>query len=409
MGSLMTGYGSLEGYPGTGSSGYPGAGGLPENIPPENRDQLPPGGSPAPSPVMADDGARAASGAVRDVGAGEADRAGSHIVMERIPASDDTDTLTKQTIGKMCEYIGAGARDENIRLATAGAIAKLGLGRTDPFSIAWSVFWFCKHRVKRVLDEAAMFRLGEPDQVDMLIAPAVLVQMRDAAEDCDGFTMLAAAMLAAAGVEQCIVTIACDPRDRSRWSHVFGMVNIGGGGDRADEWLPLDCSHGKGPGWMVPRRQIFRWQAWSLSGEPIDVAPPVRSSLRGYVFGPRGMGDTCTDPATGETYDCGQVFTPPADTTPPDFSTPTFGPFPQAPAPSGPGFNWNQFVAGLIGTAGRVATVATAPAGSVITPQGAVITPRPFGSLAGGGSSLLWIGAAVVGGLLLANSLGGRR
>src|SRR5208337_4293713 len=76
-------------------------------------------------PAFAGDGSRPAAAA-----------AASNVELERIPVSDDTDTLTRQTVAKMCEYIRDGITDPNVRMCMGAAIEKLGLGRVDPFSLA---------------------------------------------------------------------------------------------------------------------------------------------------------------------------------------------------------------------------------------------------------------------------------
>ena len=99
--------------------------------------------------------------------AGESDDTRLRLIMEREPAAEDTASSTAQTVRKMCEYIRESVRSGHsigrgvclqIVLRAAGAIHSLW---------AWAAFWFVKHRVKRVLDEGALIRLGEPDQVDM--------------------------------------------------------------------------------------------------------------------------------------------------------------------------------------------------------------------------------------------------
>jgi hypothetical protein len=346
------------------------------------------------------------------------------IEVEREPAATDTDSLTLQTIAKMCDYIAEGVLDPELQSATDLAIARFGRDFRDPYSVAWTVFWFCKHRVKRVMDEAALFRLGEPDQADMLISPAVLIRMKDAAEDCDGFTMLAAAMLGVAQVEQCIATIACDPRDRSRWSHVFNMVRL-----RNGDWLPLDCSHGPGPGWMVPRNRIYRWQCWGLDGNPVDVAMPVRSNLNGYVYrGPRppipgyarrrfqpaggfsGVGfGQCNVDAEGN-VDCGDdgflidSTSLPVDTTGTSTQTsPISGVNPATGAVTGIPFNWNTFAGALATDAAAVAKVAELPAGASLLPNGTVVgAGQSLSSLSGlfSGSNLLLL-LLLIGGIVI--------
>lgn len=312
------------------------------------------------------------------------------VVAERTPVPDDSDSLTKITVAKMCEYIRSSAADPHVIGAAQYAAQRFGRGVNDPASFAWGVFWFLKHRVRRVLDEGNMFRVGEQGASDLLIAPSVLLRMANPAEDCDGFTMAAAAMLQALGVNQCIATVACDPREPERWSHVFGMVQLSNG-----EWMPLDCSHGAVPGWMVPRERISRWQCWDLQGNPIDVAPPVRSHLRGYRR--RGMGQC--DPSVDPT--CGLDTLTPIPGTQLDPTT-LPGQLSTVPVSSSPGFNWSQFlsaaVPALAADATRVASIAELPYGSSLTPSGAVIG-GPYGGFNLGSIMpllLLGLGAVLV-------------
>lgn len=356
------------------------------------------------------------------------------VIAERIPVSDDTDELTKTTIAKMCEYIAKGMIAPNVVAAARYAAHAFAGGRRDPQALAWGVFWFLKHRVRRVLDEGNMFRIGEPGASDLLIAPDALLAMPNPSEDCDGFTMAAAAMLGALGVQSCIVTVACDPREPRRWSHVFGMVEGPNG------WFPLDCSHGTAPGWMVPRSRISRWQAWDLSGNPINIDAPAVSPLRGYVSR-RGMGQDCSDP-TAEDYDANclgisDITSPTPISTGIDpntgdtivcpsgysvsgancvdafgnilVSSPTGSGSPSVSLPAGStssssGINWNALLAEITGAGARVATVAELPAGASLTPSGAVI-----GSVASSISSMLPLLLLAVGAVVVISLLEGAR
>jgi hypothetical protein len=218
----------------------------------------------------------------------------------------------------MAEYIRDSAGDPGVRAAAEYAQRHFGRGSRSPAMLAWAVFWYVKHCVEFRNDEATLFRIGERDQQDLLISPSVLVRMKKPAEDCDGFTMLSAAMLTALGVPVVIVTVAVDPRDRSRWSHVFPMALVGDKGV-AIRAIPLDASHGVGPGWMVPREHINRWQAWNLEAKPVDIKPAAFQGLHGYRrVGPgrtggaggargvayrrrvRGMGEVCISYEGGE-------------------------------------------------------------------------------------------------------------
>jgi hypothetical protein len=286
--------------------------------------------------------------------------------------SDDTDSLTKTTVQKMGQYIRESAADPHVQNCARYAYERMGRLPWMPApSPVDGVFFFLKHRVRRVLDEGTAFKLGEPGALDVLISPAVLLRMPNPAEDCDGFTMAAAAMLSALGIENCIATVACDPREPERWSHVFSLVKLPNG-----EWMPLDCSHGDRPGWMVPTKQISRWQAWDLNGNPLDIPIPVRSQLRGYVprRQRRGVGQICFD-ESNIAYDCSGGV--PYDPTPlvpgiPQGSSTVFGG--SGPIqPSSPGFNWAAFTQMLAADATRVASIAELPAGASLTPGGAVM------------------------------------
>lgn len=206
------------------------------------------------------------------------------IAAERRPAGNDTDTSTVRTVRLMTDYIRSAADDPLVQRCADYAWRRFGMGSIEPAAIAWAVFWYVKHCIKFRLDEATMFRIGETDEQDLLIDPAVLVRMKDPSEDCDGFTMLEAAMLTVLGVPVVIAVVAVDPKDPRRWSHVFPCALLPGG-----RVMPLDASHGVGPGWMVPRSRISRWQAFDLNGEPVDVQPS-NEGLHGYVRSGRGFG-----------------------------------------------------------------------------------------------------------------------
>ena len=197
---------------------------------------------------------------------------------------DDTDTATRKTVEKMCELIRESCADPLVQKCAEYAKQHFALGSNDPAALAWGVFWYVKHSVKFRLDEGTMFQIGERDQQDLLISPAVLVRMKDPAEDCDGFTMLTAALLTCLGVPVVIATVATEADDPSRWSHVFLCAIVNG------RVIPLDTSHGPAPGWMVPRSRIHRWQTWKLDGKPAEVKIPSYQGLHGYATARRGMG-----------------------------------------------------------------------------------------------------------------------
>ncbi len=198
------------------------------------------------------------------------------IALERIRTDDATDTLTQATVLKMCALIRDSATDPLVARCAAYAKKHFACGSADPAALAWGVFWYVKHCVKFRSDEGTMMQIGE-HALDLLTAPAVLVRMKNPSEDCDGFTMLSAAMLTILGVKVLVTTVATDMDDPRRWSHVFLCAIVNG------RVLPLDTSHGKAPGWMVPRDRINRFQTWTLDGRPADVKIPNYQGLHGYV------------------------------------------------------------------------------------------------------------------------------
>jgi len=322
------------------------------------------------------------------------------VVAEEVEASDDNDTATTQTVDMMARYIREASRDPYLRYLASGACHLFARDRTDPYSAAWSVFWFLKHRIRRVLDEGIMLRIGRPNEHDLLTDPRVLLRSKDAQEDCDGFTMAALALLTSIGVPACMVTVACDRKEPGRWSHVFTMVRLPDG-----NWFPIDCSHGPQPGWMVPRRDITRWQAWDINGKPIEAKPASRSTLHGYMFRPRGMGDTCTVDENGDETCTTDTSTPVDTGTPTPITLPCLagaGPLqpgqyycPASPSTSGASptgttaaagsNNWLAPLFNMLGTTAKVIQNETLPVGTVIRNADGSITANlgPAGAAAG--------------------------
>jgi hypothetical protein len=340
------------------------------------------------------------------------------VVREKVPtaaAVGDLETATAQTVAKMCEYIDAGARDTVVRSWAEHAANMYGGAAGTPAALCWAVFWLVKHAVKYAHDEPRLFRLGEPGALDLLIAPAVLARMRKPKEDCDGFTMLICALLRALLIESYIVTVAADPADPSRWSHVFVMAKLDDG-----TFVPLDASHGAFPGWMVPAEHIFRWQAWQLNGRPADdVRMPRFTGLHGYTrpgskMTRRGVGDCLIASQTEGICPDGSPYMGTLDS---GGAAPT-------PKPPTSGTNWDSFLQNIISQGvGISKSILTPPAYQQVSRDpvtGALVSTTirnqptaagAFTSLTGSGISpntLLIGGIAVVAVLAFASMKGGR-
>src|SRR5271154_1219045 len=285
------------------------------------------------------------------------------IAIEETPAGESSDEATVRTVAKMCEYIRAAIDDPGVRAAAQYAANHFAVDGS-PGSLVWAVFWYVKHCVKFRQDEATMFRVGREQEYDLLIAPAVLVRMQDPAEDCDGFTMLTAALCAILEIPVYIATVAVSPADPGRWSHVFAIADVNG------SIVPLDTSHGRGPGWMVPRERINRFQAWDLDGHPVGLEPAKFRGLHGYVRS--GFGD---DSGDGSSFiDIGSELSGGAVVDSPTASTEI--PLTSVSSSSGPSLSTDltNFFTALTGQAASVAKVAETPVTSITLPNGTVVS-----------------------------------
>ena len=99
--------------------------------------------------------------------------------------------------------------------------------------------------------------LDRPDK-ELLITPKLLIQIRRG--DCDDFSTLLASLILAAGLPVSIyfVTVAADPQEPERFSHVYVMVALPDGRPMA-----LDASHGLYPGWEI-QRNVERKLYWPV-------------------------------------------------------------------------------------------------------------------------------------------------
>ena len=223
---------------------------------------------------------------------------------ERVPAALDPDEATAQTVRIMCRHIEKSAADPLLKACARSAVAQwrggpafAASGRdpsTDARAIAESIWWWAKHQLKFVHHAALILAwLNERDQLQLLIEPSVLVRMQQMRGDCAIYTMLICAMLDTFRVPWEIVTLAVDPSQPEIFSHVFPVAVLPNG-----RRLALDASHGKFPGWRVPKDRTFRSQAWNQSGEQVADAPQF-DGLHNYVPATKwnwsGLGQDSTD------------------------------------------------------------------------------------------------------------------
>lgn len=174
-------------------------------------------------------------------------------LLTRTPCKSDTDSSTAATIGLMQQYILAASQNPDIIAAAQEALRGI-----PDYAPAWrkadAIWAWVKANFRFQTDEAILahsFGLGPENE--LLIRPELFLQVRTG--DCDDFSMLTCSLLRAAGVPAQLVTIAADPGEPGRWSHVYAAVVL-----ENNNTIPMDTSHGLYFGWESPRS--YRKAAW---------------------------------------------------------------------------------------------------------------------------------------------------
>ena len=359
----------------------------------------------------------------------------------RIPASPDPDRATVQTIQEMVRLIDLAADDPLVYAFAAegvdtwrGGLDFAASGRdpwTDAVAIAESCFWQAKHYMRFVHHSQQIFVLfHERDQMQLLIAPDVLLRMRDMEGDCAIYTMLVCAMLQALGVRYEIQTLAVNPYQPDVFTHVFLRVVTPKG-----RRVPLDASHGKFMGWMVPQQDILRSQVWNEDGQPVEDAQQF-DGLHGYHAKPNpwwssGFGQVDTtdltpvdtgsgiDESTIQQLPSGSTLSdlgvqstlPMGPTALPGIQTTVVGSSSGYVAPSQSDAAWAAFASQLAKSGMTLAEIQTIQPGTVVGANGAILRQAPGFAVPSSGvsaslssitsSPMLLVGLVAVGALAL--------
>ncbi len=161
------------------------------------------------------------------------------------PRGTNDELITAQTIGMM-QWLSD--RD-------AASPAVLDMARTiaaeapDPAAfkaIADSIFAAVKARVHYLHEDELHTPFKRPDKFrydQTLIPPAALLAMPEPKGDCPHYSMLTASLCRVCGIPSAYKTIAADPADPKRYSHVYVVAQIAPG-----EFYPLDTSNAPAPG-----------------------------------------------------------------------------------------------------------------------------------------------------------------
>jgi Transglutaminase-like superfamily len=183
----------------------------------------------------------------------------------------------------MCEHIRNAQSDPALQ-----AIAqRLSANAKTPAAQISSVWLWVKNHIKFLHDDVLTRVLfHEGDHFELLISPPVMLRMKAPSGDCDDFTMLACALACAMGFQWGIVTLACDRKRPGEYSHVYGCAWLPNG-----ILAPLDCSHGKYPGWEVPSYDVQRKTVWNSDAQIVsdEAGPASAPATMGLGQVPAGL------------------------------------------------------------------------------------------------------------------------
>jgi transglutaminase-like putative cysteine protease len=208
---------------------------------------------------------------------------GHDIAISGAPLSEDPDTQVAQVVGLMLDYSTADAATAELR---ADATAASLLAGDDPIA---GNFWDVKRRLRFVEDAetGAPFAAEFPSSeiVETLVRPIDMRAMASPAGDCDDFSMTTRARLLALGIPARFVTVAVDPEDPSRFSHVYVVADCDGGvcGSNWSGRVALDTSHGDYPGWECPN-PFGKREEWPAAGWSIAAALAIAGAAAWWLL-----------------------------------------------------------------------------------------------------------------------------
>jgi len=174
---------------------------------------------------------------------------GHDIQMGAVQVSDDPDTQVAQVIDMMRAY-----SDEDAQTPELRGDAMRAASVDDPITGNWQDV---KNRIRFVTDEqtAAPFTsFMKGPVVETLVRPIDMRAMQEPQGDCDDFSMTMRARMLAMGIPAGFSTVAVDPEDPSRYSHVYAIADCSDNacGPKWSGRVALDASHGPYPGWEAP-------------------------------------------------------------------------------------------------------------------------------------------------------------
>jgi hypothetical protein len=188
--------------------------------------------------------------------------------------SDDPDQQVGVTIGLMCRYAQEDSRSPEIQ-HEAHAIASACLGdKRRMIQEIWSrvqkkIQFLNDERTSQPIEPLLSKTYGDAPVVEILIRPRDMSRLSHRIGDCDDYSMYAASLLLALGIDCSFVTIAGNRNDPAHFSHVYVAAYPDG---FSGERIAVDSSHGPYCGWegKIEGARCREWKVSSGLGEPRD-------------------------------------------------------------------------------------------------------------------------------------------
>jgi len=158
---------------------------------------------------------------------------GFQVERGRLPAGD---AGTTATLEKMRRLVHEGSRQLPVRWTAVRLVRAAGVPSHDVVGMLGALHRYVRDRITFVGDIAGVETLQSPRYT-----------MASGAGDCDDRAVLLASLARAIGVPTSFRVIAADPRNRSRYSHVYVVAHVG------KRRIAMDPTYGENAlGWEYP-------------------------------------------------------------------------------------------------------------------------------------------------------------
>jgi transglutaminase-like putative cysteine protease len=180
----------------------------------------------------------------------------------------DGDAGVAQTIGVMRQLYDQALKNPEVRAAAVDITG--GSRNFDPIGQLTAIFDYVTGNIRFLNDPVTKETLFPPEEI-----------LKAGAGDCDDQALLVASLAGAIGYDARLVTVASDPADPGRFTHIYAEVLADG------QWIPMDTAR---PGAAIGRVPEFaaRAQWWALADESSGELGCACESMRG------GMGDAAS-------------------------------------------------------------------------------------------------------------------